>query len=231
MKDYRDEVVTEVIIRDALREDSGELEYLDSVDTSEVNISRRTDKKIRRRIKKYFREKNETKSARVARKALVASLAAVLLAVSLCLSVGAIRGTVLNATVGWYENCIEFIFHSDRERIQPLTRKEPSYLPDIVDGKKDAEIGNTFHVTYLHDDKILINYEQCSKSSWMMIRINNDGVKKTDVKINRCDGEMYKYEDGGLFLIWEDGEYLYNLGSYDGRITSDEMIKIAESVK
>lgn len=107
--------------------------------------------------------------------------------------------------------------------------KKPSWVPD---GIEEFEIMNNqgfVVLEYCSGDKYCFCYVQ-SPIANEDIHVDNEGATVTLVNINGLSGTFITYStDSRINLFWNDDDYIYQVWSET--LTSEEVIKVAESVK
>lgn len=210
------------------------VKYANSIDTSDCIISKYTDRKIKRYIKKASMPR-EQKMWILATKRVVAVLliTCTILFVG-AMSIEAVRNELWNAIVEWYDEYISVRFESlvPTTTVGMIETREPSYLPS---GLKVADKEVTefrCKITYEYNgEKSLIFIQRPSTTK---VLIDDVGCTIENIKINDYAGVIAEYSEGNMqyVLMWDDGKYSFVLKFYVSEYitTSDELLKIAESL-
>ena len=200
-----------------------------------VTLSEKDKKRILKRIKRAgeYRERHEVYRPGLEMFKRVAVIALVVM--SLCftgvMSVEAVRVTLWETIVEWYENSIFFAYVNGDESVVPdriLEYREPV----LGDEYERYEIGrNEFsYVIEYESDQFLITYNQNLLSDYSIVLSNHD-TRMTDITVNGYSGAMTVFETEGvtqITIIWHDNEYAYRMS---GNLGYDELLKVAESVQ
>lgn len=155
--------------------------------------------------------------------------------ISICfigtIGIEAVRVTIFDAIVKWYENSIFVAYESSDEVTSPnkiIEHREPVLGEEYT----RYEIENNEH-TYIieyESEEFLIVYGQNLLESYDTLISNNDTVI-TDITVNGYSGIVTVSETHGMtdtVVIWHDYEYVYTLS---GNLSCDELISIAETVQ
>lgn len=203
-------------------------------DIEDTYITNKTESKIKKEISSFFAHKYETKPPKIKKRTLIVLVAAIVLAIVLCISVSGIRNRILNAVFSDYDEYNSYKYDDnalvDRsEKIEEY--KQPTFIPFELEGNTTIENEFLFEIMYKYNEKRYIVYSQCKQSSEPLINVNNENCFITEEIINDCEGQMYSYANGCFELMWIDEDYLYTITSTIEGMTKEEIIKMAESVK
>ena len=105
-------------------------------------------------------------------------------------------------------------------------KTSPEYIPDGYTVESEMDFGGIYQIIYNNKDNNPIDYYQefYYKNTF---HINTENVEYEKIYINAYEGVFYN-KKGVNMLIFADETYMYTIY---GRVTKDELIKIAESIK
>ena len=200
-----------------------------------VTLSEKDKKRILKRIKRAgeYRERHEVYRPGLEMFKRVAVIALVVM--SLCftgvMSVEAVRVTLWETIVEWYENSIFFAYVNGDESVVPdriLEYREPV----LAEEYERYEIGkNEFsYVIEYESDQFLVTYSQSLLKEYSVMLSNHD-TEMMDIIVNGYPGTMTVFGTDGITsttIMWHDNEYTYRISS---NLSYDELLKVAESVQ
>jgi hypothetical protein len=207
--------------------------YFLSVDTSAVSIDKKLDDKIQHII---WREKYEpvlktilTISKRVAIVFLI--VASVLFTVAI--SVDAVRNEFFRVITEWFDDYIAINFESKDTVIPVLItqKREPAYLGGNYDKVIEVDFPTMYTLIYKIGENRVLTYSQNIITDSKTL-IDSDNCTLDNISINGYDAVLAEYsDDNRITILFNDGSYEYLLTSYDGYISSEQLIKIAGSIE
>ena len=199
-----------------------------------VTLSEKDKKRILKRIKRAgeYRERHEVYRPGLEMFKRVAVIALVVM--SLCftgvMSVEAVRVTLWETIVEWYENSIFFSYVNGDESVVPdkiLEYREPV----LGDEYERYEFKNEFsYVIEYESDEFLVTYSQSLLGDFSVMLSNHD-TEMMNITVNGYPGTMTVFVTEGItntIIIWHDNEYAYRIS---GNLSYDELLKVAESVQ
>lgn len=199
-----------------------------------VTLSEKDKKRILKRIKRAgeYRERHEVYRPGLEMFKRVAVIALVVM--SLCftgvMSVEAVRVTLWETIVEWYENSIFFAYVNGDESVVPdkiLEYREPV----LGDEYERYEFKNEFsYVIEYESDEFLVTYSQSLLGDFSVMLSNHD-TEMMNITVNGYPGTMTVFVTEGItntIIIWHDNEYAYRIS---GNLSYDELLKVAESVQ
>lgn len=212
-----------------------EIEVYDKAADVPVTLSEKDKKRILKRIKRVgeYRERHEV--YRPAMEMFKRVAVAVLVVMSLCfagaMSIEAVRITLWETIVEWYENSIYFAYVNGDDSVVPDRILE--YREPVLGNEYERyEIGrNDFSYAIEYEsDQFLVTYSQSLLRNYSIMLSNHD-TKMTDITVNGYPGIMTVFVTEGVTdttIIWHDNEYVYKISS---DLSYDELLKVAESVQ
>lgn len=107
--------------------------------------------------------------------------------------------------------------------------RKPTYVPEGVVEDVVIESYATILIDYYLNDNYVYSFTQETMSE-NVTYVDNDDTTVNQITINDCNVQVVENKADGLnFLIWNDGEYVYQISSYFYEM--EQLIDIAESVK
>ena len=203
-----------------------------SVDTSEVNIPAKVERRIRRMIGKERRRREYGVVYKAAKQAAAIILVICTAAFTLAMSVEAVREALWSTIIQFYEDYMSVthvIYSNPPEIIEE--KKEPAAIPDDWEYEIKMDSNTIYYIRYSCNNEEILNFRQRvlgGFDDW----IDNESSALEYITINGHEGTYIVLLDKGYgYLLWSDGCYSY-LMDYDTSKVSREMaINIAESVK
>lgn len=178
-------------------------------------------------LKKRIRYSMKENFGRVA----VAAVATISICFIGTIGIEAVRATIFEPIVKWYEKSI-FVAYINSDEVTVPSKIIEYKEPVLGEEYTRYEIENNEH-TYIieyESEEFLIVYEQSLLENYDTLISNNNTVV-TDITVNGYSGIMAVSETHGItdtFVIWHDNKYVYTLS---GGLSCDELICIAETVQ
>ena len=203
-----------------------------SVDTSEVNIPAKVERRIRRMIGKERRRNEYAMVYKAAKQAAAIILVICTAAFAFAMSVEAVREALWSTIIQWYEDYIS-ITHVTYDNPPEIIKekKEPVAIP--YDWVREVLVYSNFmyYIQYSNHNEETIRFIQKvidGIEDW----IDNENSTVENIMIGVHEGNLVTLLDKEMsFLVWSDGCYSYAI-SYDNSVISRDMaIGIAESIK
>lgn len=200
-----------------------------------VTLSEKDKKRILKRIIRAgeYRERHEVYHPWLETIKRVAVIALVVM--SLCftgvMSVEAVRVTLWETIIEWYEKSIFFAYVNGDESVAPdriLEYREP-VLGDEYERYEGIKNEYNYVLEY-ESDQFLITYSQSLLENYSVMLSNHD-TEMMNITVNGYLGTMTIFVTEGIpstTIIWHDNEYTYMISS---NLSYDELLKVAESVQ
>ena len=230
-----------------------DVELFESIDDSDVVLSRRLTRRVRRTIAAKEREGTTVRIKHVLTRAVAAALIAMSLALVILLSVSATREAIFNAVVEWYEEYFTVQFGGEQsgssdapeatEPTPPETTekpaptppatveeiRKPTYLPNGVEEEIVLEAPSGGVYEYYIGDEWVGFFQQLILTDTKKY-FDSEGAATENVFINDYTGLLITYEKKeNILLVWSDEEYVY---IFETEVLSvEDIISMAESVK
>ena len=219
------------LIKEALlEEERAEMAVIDALPNEEVVFTEKHKiemQKILSKHKKYTRNAN-----RFIPKRLVGVLAAILITLTLMMSISAIREAVVKFIVNVYENFISIFIEEDEGAKPPETIEKvylPSYEIDEFYIQKTTNYGTLSVTTWTNNNNEFIRLEQTILEENYQAFLHNESIEYTQINIELCD--VYYIEKGySYYFVWSNNEYMFNM-KLPNTIELSEIEKIIESME
>ena len=200
----------------------------------ELTLSPSSQKKIRKRLEREKKYIAHHESYRPAHEMMKRAAAVVLVVMAVgfagVISVEAVRLTLWESVVEWYEDNIRILYVKD---------DSAKCVNEIRDYKEPHPEGdyNKYELSK-NGYRYSLEYEIGSASvSYRQYLLSNHAGKMSDnhtvlkqITVNGNDGYITEYEENGVtftMLTWNDGVYVYLLS---GVLSADELASLAETV-
>jgi len=207
-------------------------EYMRAIDTSDTVISKKLDKRIRRRIRQNTNEKYWSMVPVGVRKAVAAVLVFCTISFAAFMTVDAVQGDLWNTLLQWYDKFVSVSYVSNAatpNRIEEF--REPTLQPAGTERVVEIQTDTLNQIKYMLDDEIGMLFLQTLLTNQSVYIDAENGCICESVRIGNTDGTIFMYEDGRKILTWHDNEYKYMINVYLPDIDAISMIQIAASVK
>lgn len=203
-----------------------------SVDTSEVNIPAKVERRIRRMIGKERRRREYGVVYKAAKQAAAIILVICTAAFVFSMSVEAVREALWSTVIQWYEDYISIThvtYDNPPEIIEE--KKEPAAIPDDWVREVLVDSQSVYYIQYFYDNDDIMGFIQKvldDTDEW----IDNENSKVEYITINGYKGNLVILNDKGMsYLLWSDGCYSYTINYDNSKISREMAIDIAESIK
>ena len=209
----------------------------ENIDDSGVVISKKTDRRIRKLIRKsakYSREETAVVTPmpkRFLRRAAVAILVAVSLMFGGIMSISAVRKSLWKAITEWYNEFFSVNYEKGRARMTVPDKieeiRKPRLLPQGVVESVFTENFKEFSCDYYMDTTVVMVFSQNILTERKNL-INGEDAEVSYISVNDNEAVLVKNKNGIIVLDWTDGEYEYSI--VGNGIGADIILLMAESV-
>ena len=187
-------------------------------------FEKRMQKLIRRRKKPYFKMINT-----VGKRVAVFAVTFLIISMTTVMSVKALREPFLDFIMSIF---------TDHSTVSTVSQTDKDYPAAINDKYTITYDLSGFEEVYSNENSIRIRLDYKNNNIMIMFSqiviseyqayINTEGVEVEHIDINGYDAIGFEDNNGYYNLIWNNGEYIINLGSNIGK---DVLIEIAKSVQ
>ena len=200
---------------------------IEALDTSDVVISERHDKRMRRLFQRGASASQRNKTAK---RIVLSILVALAVLAMLGMAIRPVRQAFTNAIVTWYKDFFKVELQADENSEYPKTI-ENVRCPVLLEGwEKEILHESEFSraIRYNNKDGMAVDFSQMVFSDDQFIGID-DHYDIKEIEIHGYSAMLFESEARETrILTWDDGEYLYQV---DGKIPAELLIQIAESVE
>ncbi|MBO4219626.1 MAG: DUF4367 domain-containing protein [Clostridia bacterium] len=200
---------------------------IEALDTSDVVISERHDKRMRRLFQRGASASQRNKTAK---RIVLSILVALAVLAMLGMAIRPVRQAFTNAIVTWYKDFFKVELQTDEDSEHPKTI-ETVRFPVLLEGwEKEILHESEFSraIRYNNKDGMAVDFSQMVFSDDQFIGID-DHYDIKEIGIHGYSAMLFESEARETrILTWDDGEYLYQV---DGKIPAELLIQIAESVE
>ena len=219
------------LIKEALlEEDLREMAIIDALPDEEFVFSEKYKKEMQKLLikhKKYTHTAN-----RFIPKRLVGVLVAILITLTLMMSISAIREPVVKFIVNVYENFVS-IFVEEDEVIPPPETIEKVYMPSYQ--IKNIELQSTKNYkklvisTWKNDNNEFINLEQTILKKSYQAFLDDESMNYIMINLNSQE-TYYTEKNNNYCFIWSNGEYMFKM-IFPNTLEFSEIEKFIESME
>ena len=209
----------------------------ENIDDSGVVISKKTDRRIRKLIRKSAKCSREETAVvtpmpkRFLRRAAVAILVAVSLMFGGIMSISAVRKSLWKAITEWYNEFFSVNYEKGRARMTVPDKieeiRKPRLLPQGVVEAYSHERFSEYSCDYcINEDVVITFYQNVFRERKNLI--NGENAEVSYISVNDNEAVLVRNKNGNVVLDWTDGEYEYTIVGYG--IGADIILLMAESV-
>ena len=190
--------------------------------TFSKTFENKMEKLIRAQKKSYFYLINT-----VGKRAAVIILAIMISLTATTFGVKAIRESVIKFITETFEKFTAVSVENEEADTQDdIVKTAPQYIPEGYTLEYEMETGGVYKIIYRNMDNVSINYIQ-KINFGTIYNIDTEDIKYEKININSFEGIKY-VKNGINTVVFADGTYMYTVY---GKISFDELIKMAESIK
>lgn len=224
-------IVDALLVASADRLVDDDATYLEAIDTSNTTISRRTEKKILRRIHRSAQSETVHLTPLSVRKVAVAVLVMCTLSFGLCLSVEAIRTEIWRTIVEYYEKYVAVLFVADEAPLSEIAdyRKPQEIFPGTEE-QVAAQSPDMYIIHYLKDGNLFATYSQLLADD-APVHLDSEECTISQVMIGEFEGQLFTYHDGTVSVVWHDNAYAYLISTFTADVDYHTICKVATSIK
>lgn len=209
----------------------------ENIDDSGVVISKKTDRRIRKLIRKSAKCSREETAVvtpmpkRFLRRAAVAILVAVSLMFGGIMSISAVRKSLWKAITEWYNEFFSVNYEKGRARMTVPDKieeiRKPRLLPQGVVESVAVDSLSQFLSDYYIDKNLVMTFSQKLLTKKTNL-INGEDAEVSYISVNDNEAVLVQNKNGIIVLDWTDGEYEYSI--VGNGIGADIILLMAESV-
>lgn len=143
-------------------------------------------------------------------------------------SVEALREPVAQFFTQVFERFTQVFFVDDTPDTPEveMAKRAPTYVPEGYTVEQELDLGTANRIVYVNENGEKLRYTQHWKEHIEIVADTED-IQYYDVKINNYQGITYSNKEINT-IVFSDEEYTYTLS---GPLGTDELVKIAESIK
>lgn len=197
------------------------VEELKHITFSEV-FEKKMQKLIKAQKKSYFYLINT-----VGKRVAIIVLALFISLTATTFSVKAIRESVIEFITETFENFTKVTVEIEDAHAQDdIVKILPKYIPEGYALETESKSVGIYRGIYSNIHNNTIDYIQ-QINFGTIHNVNTEDIEYEDIKINSLEGIKY-IKNGINTVVFADGTYMYTIY---GKVSFDELIKIAESIK
>lgn len=180
------------------------------------------EKLIRAQKKSYFYLINT-----VGKRVAVIILAIMISLTATTFGVKAIRESIIKFITETFEKFTAVSVENEEADAQyDIVKTAPQYIPESYDIETEMDLGVLYQITYNNQDGNSIDYIQ-KINFGTIYNVDREDIEYERINIKSFDGIKY-VKNGINTVVFADGTYMYTVY---GKISFDELIKMAESIK
>ena len=201
------------LIREALLEEElAEMAVIDALPDEDIIFSEKYKLEMRKLINGY--KKCVQSTNKVISKRLVGVLAAILITLTLMMSISAIREPIIKFIVNTYESFIS-IFAEEDNRVEPpevIDRVNlPSYICNGYQLQNSENYEKLATTTWTNKDNFIIQLNQYILKDGLQAFLDNENLLYS-ILTTKLNNNIYYTDKNGYFnIVWTDDTYIYNL--------------------
>jgi hypothetical protein len=207
---------------------------LESLDISSVHFSKAYLRHKKRILAEQKKKQAYNYNKIIMNRMIIAALIAVSIILGSVMSISAVRESLWETILNWYEKYIDVRFENDIEgAIPPATIEEVRKPTDIPDDFEEVILINDFngvYIEYYKDNEFMFSFQQGLMQDGALW-INSENVTVSDIMINGYEAKLSQNNDNpdDCQIIWNDGAYYYMICGFT--LPASQLIDIAISVK
>ncbi len=219
-----------LIKRALLEEELAEMAVIDALPDEEVSFSEKYKTEMHKLLDKY-KKRTYNVNRRISKR-LVGALAAILIALTLMMSISAIREPIIKFIVNVYDNFIS-VFIEEDDGAKPPETIEKIYLPSCeIDGfnfQSTTNYSTIIKTKWINANGNLITLEQLIIKDNYQAFLDNESKNYEITEINSFD-IYYINKNNHYFTVWSNGEYMFKM-LFPNTIEFSEIEKSLESME
>ena len=203
-------------------------EWYENIDNSEVEMSRKTDRKIKKLFRIEYR-KRVSPVYNVLSKAAIIVMVIMSIMFTSMMSVSAIREAVWEIITEWYDEYFSVKYEPTDETVVPPTMieeiRKPIWMPKDYTEEVLLDSKKLYISEYYFDDEFVLSFQQkvLDESDVFYDNKNSEIITVGDHEV------MITKNDNSIIFLWTDGEYAYDMISE--YFSVQEMYEILEHMK
>lgn len=198
-----------------------------SINDNDIVINKKHDRKIRKMFMYETKTIPDSIRMRNSKRVIAACLIIMSIMMILAMSITAVRKEFINAVSEWFEKhvVIYFIAETEDGLSAEIIKKEPAIIPDDCDKNVVIDTPFTYAIDYYKNGELILTYLQ--KPLEKETSFDNEKHSISEIQVNSYSAILFENDDNTI-LYFHDDKYSYTM---TGIINSEEIIKIAESIK
>lgn len=207
-----------------------DVKYANSLDTSNIQISEKAIRRIRRNIKNHDKESWWSGVPVACRRAVAAIMIVCTLSFGLSLCITPVRAAIISTFMEWHDRFVSVFFVPEQTAPSSIeVYREPQL--QLVDSEKVVVVQNDklYLILYMQGSEICVTYQQLLMTK-EPLDIDRENCTITDIDINGAKGQLFVYDDGSCNITWSDKEYSYIMTIHIPNVDQKTVLCLAESV-
>lgn len=198
-----------------------------SINDNDIVINKKHDRKIRKMFMYETKTIPDSIRMRNSKRVIAACLIIMSIMMILAMSITAVRKEFINAVSEWFEKYVVIYFIAETEDglSAEIIKKEPAIIPEDCDKNVVIDTPFTYAIDYYKNGELILTYLQ--KPLEKETSFDNEKHSISEIQVNSYSAILFENDDNTI-LYFHDDKYSYTM---TGIINSEEIIKIAESIK
>jgi len=210
---------------------ASDVEQFDSIDTTGITISEKTENKILRMIRRSRTADTRKIWIRSLQRVAIIMLVAITATFTAAMCIEPIRAAFVDAIVNWFDDYVSVLFVNDGSDL-PTTIEKVYEISNLPEGwTSEITYRDDFSVHYIiqgnNEEMIYIQQSIINKKDDFLVDNNYLDVSEIALFEN-ITAFLYEYDENTIILMWQD-EYVFVFSSLS--VNKDIIINIAHNFK
>ena len=208
---------------------ASDVEQFDSIDTTGITISEKTENKILSMIRRSRTADTRKIWIRSIQRVAIIVLVVITATFTAAMCIEPIRAAFVDAIVNWFDDYVSVLFVNDGSDL-PTTIEKVYEISNLPEGwTSEIAYQGDFIVHYLiqgnNEEMIYIQQKIINNKDDVLIDNNYLNISEIELFKN-VTAFLYEYEENTKILMWQD-EYVFIFSSFN--VNSDTLINIAHN--
>jgi len=210
---------------------ASDVEQFDSIDTTGISISEKTENKVLRMIRRSRTADTRNIWIRSLQRVAIIVLVAITATFTAAMCIEPIRAAFVDAIVNWFDDYVSVLFVNDGSDL-PTTIEKVYEISNLPEGwTSEITYRDDFSVHYIiqgnNEEMIYIQQSIINKKDDFLVDNNYLDVSEIALFEN-ITAFLYEYDENTIILMWQD-EYVFVFSSLS--VNKDIIINIAHNFK
>ncbi len=206
------------------------LELYDSIDASDVTLSKKFQRKMNKIINGDKIEPFKVQFKRIASRVAIVFLVILSLAFSAIMSVSALREAIWNTIVEMYNDYFEITVENEDDAQEVITEikevHKPINLPSGIEEEILMNNKRIFMAEYYNVDDCVATFRQTVLDENSTVHLDSETAILSNAIIGNKNVTIIQYPDGYINAFWNDNHYFYTIEGSDIAILEQLILQI-----